>query len=65
MITQLTPEQLEFFKKFSKILILEDMEETWYYMPYWFRITPEGEVEVFSLDGIPDYLRNEIEQLRK
>lgn len=66
MNVQLTKEQSEFLKGNSSMVTNE--EESWYYMPYWWKENKEvGEnvFEITTFDNLPEHIKQLIQDSRK
>ena len=39
--------------------------ETWYYSPFWYKRLPDGSLETYSFDDLPQNLKEYIKELRE
>jgi hypothetical protein len=51
MIIKLSKEEVEFLKNFSSVVYYD--ENSWYYLPFWFKEVSEEQFEIFSFEEVP------------
>jgi len=60
--TKLTKEQVEFLKGMSTQIY--DGENTWYYLPFWFKQVDEDKFEINQFEKLPEKVIKVIKDMR-
>ena len=63
MKIKLTKSQIKLLTNFSSIIFDASLNK-YYFMPYWFKILENGEIEIYHLNNLPQDIKEKIKERR-